>query len=65
MGEDEAGTARAVPECPDTALIRNRCDRGLQSPLPHSSRQPIDLAHLATGLRELSDQVGEVILCDV
>jgi hypothetical protein len=43
----------------------DRRDRALQSPLPHSSRQPIDLAHLATGLPELSDQVGEVILCDV
>ena len=41
MGEDEAGTARAVPECPDTARPMNyrcgACERPL-SPLKRRSR---------------------------
>ena len=58
--------ALASDRYPPIPVIRIiRCDPALQSPLPRSSRQPIDLAHLVTGLRELSDRVGEVILCDV
>jgi hypothetical protein len=63
--QDGATQASTDDAFPPHSGHSDRCDRGLQSPLPHSSRQPIDLAHLVTRLRELSDRVEEAILCDV